>query len=939
MDHRDIFAGLGEDGGTDAMIAFMSRGNIRVSPELPGINLQVEPTAVQYEKIADLVERLGWKEKSFSVDFDNQSGETVDTLNYEGNVSARKVVSDIRYYFKEGEVPQTSDLAKFRYALPETDSEGNKLSEGQRKYFDGTKVVDQNGNLLRVYHGSPSVFTEFSHRFMGSHGSMEGQGFYFTQNKDMAEGYSKTGGQLLDGYLSIKKPLSDSEVTLSPAEIKRLIQAIDPTGDDVIVNYDSAGGMGYPSKAWYNRALKDTVDSCMNYCDSDSEILANIANSGAGSETVLRTAKQVLGYDGYIVDGKYDNSTIYVAFTSEQFKNADNTAPTASPDIRYALPTVPPVEPTSQEWHPTIDTAEAKKRFPALWDVTADESESRNPTQIRSTVSTYRKIYDILKSEGFNGTVLDASSGLGYGTRAGIEEYGFKVDDIEPYPDRSYSPKYTDYSALHGKYDVIISNAVLNVLPQDQRDALVVKMGELLADGGRLFVNVRGDDVNTLSGNPDNVRIGNMEWFVSSTGSYQKGFTRNELVAYLKDALGTDFSVQGTTKFGKAAAVVTKDGNIRYALTDVQAKNEQNAGEGQKTVANYTEEQYNRFGWARAENALSKAELDDLYAKVQARSTLRTFKQSKNGEAIIEVNRKPHTTLDIDNVFVFVKGKKDDFRITRVVRFDVQTETEMDNIRRVLYEGRTCNDTYIRFNEEKGLAREYRREDLQSFAEYSKERTERGASNGETSRGTDTDNRRSEKYRSGYSLHVGEDGKITERYALADDRKEGNLSRGQRAKFIANNTRMRQYSRTDAAETIDSIVDAIGFGDQVFWMKAGLSGKSRSEVISYLFEKLNTTKEGYRAGVALNIADYIIQNATLTEVYNEAGPDNETLQAAVDTVEAIGKYRHRFDLESIKSEIRYQYDDKAGNIFRIWSQKNGGLTTDTVAQDLLENAS
>ena len=398
------------------------------------------------------------------------------------------------------------------------------------------------------------------------------------------------------------------------------------------------------------------------------------------------------------------------------------------------FPAVTPVEPTSQEWQPTIDTAEAKKRFPSLWDVTADESETRNPTQIRSTVSTYRKIYDILKAEGFSGKVLDASSGLGYGTHAGIEEYGFKVDDIEPYPDRGYSPKYTDYSALHGKYDVIISNAVLNVLPQDQRDALVVKMGELLADGGRMFVNVRGDDVNTLSSNPSNVKIGNMEWFVSSTGSYQKGFTRSELVAYLKDALGTDFTVQGTTKFGKAAAVVTKNENVRYALSDSQT--------------------------------------------------------------------------------------------------------------------------------------------------------------------------------------------------------ESGLSRGQRAKFVANNTQMRQYSRTDAAATIDSIVDAIGFGDQTFWMKAGLSGKSRSEVISYLFEKLNTTKEGYRAGVALKIADYIIQNATLTEVYNEAALDSDTLQTAIDTVEAIKKYKHRFNLDAIKGEIKYKYDNKAGGIFMNWAQKNGGLTADTVAQDL-----
>lgn len=223
-----------------------------------------------------------------------------------------------------------------RFELPETDSDGKLLSDGQRKYFNGTKVVDANGNLLRVYHGSPAIFTEFSYQFMSRNGSSEGQGIYFTQNKDMAEGYTKKGGQLLEGYLSIKKPLSDSKITLTPTEVKRLIQAVDPTGDDVLVNYDSAGGMGYPSKTWYNRALADAVSSCMEYCESDSEILANIANSGAGSETVLLTAKRVLGYDGYIVDGKYENSTVYVAFASDQFKNADNRNPTDNPDIRYS---------------------------------------------------------------------------------------------------------------------------------------------------------------------------------------------------------------------------------------------------------------------------------------------------------------------------------------------------------------------------------------------------------------------------------------------------------------------------------------------------------------------------------------------------------------------------------------------------------------------------
>ena len=226
--------------------------------------------------------------------------------------------------------------------------------------------------------------------------------------------------------------------------------------------------------------------------------------------------------------------------------------------MKMSLPKVNPVQPSTSKWRRTLNTDEAKTRFPTLWDVSADESEVRNPTQISGTVKSYRKIYEYLKSEGFDGNILDASSGLGYGTRAGIEEYGFDVEDIEPYPDKSYSPKYTDYSALHKKYDVIISNAVLNVLPQDQRDALVIKMASLLKAGGRIFINVRGKDVDTLAGTKTNVNISPMEWFVGSTGSYQKGFTKPELVAYLEDALGNGYRVNPTSMFGAVSAVVTK---------------------------------------------------------------------------------------------------------------------------------------------------------------------------------------------------------------------------------------------------------------------------------------------------------------------------------------------------------------------------------------------
>ena len=215
------------------------------------------------------------------------------------------------------------------------DSAGNALTEAQQRYFADSQVRDEDGNLKVVYHGSPAIFTEFSADFMSSHGSSEGQGFYFTDYKPMAEGYQKSGGQLLEGYLNIQKPLSDSEVTLKRAEVRKLLKALDPTGDDLVLNYDSGGGMGYPSRSWYNRALNDTLNAVMGN-ESDSEILGELANAMGNSGAVLEKVRSVLGYDGYIVSGKYDNANVYVAFDSSQFKNADNQNPTGARDIRYS---------------------------------------------------------------------------------------------------------------------------------------------------------------------------------------------------------------------------------------------------------------------------------------------------------------------------------------------------------------------------------------------------------------------------------------------------------------------------------------------------------------------------------------------------------------------------------------------------------------------------
>lgn len=225
VDHREIFD-IYEDGdtyGTDAMIEFMARGNIRVSPEYPGINLQVEPTDAQYEQIRSLIDRVAWNEKYFAVDFDNKNGDTIANLEYENNISANKIISDIKYYFKEGKLPYKSDLSQFRYSLSK-DNKGNNLTKEQQEFFKNSKIrvkevdgwaetISDDGQLFRVYHGTNSdEFFEFNKRTIGSANDSGwfGKGFYFAFSKGEAATY---GGNVLECYLNVENPYFFGEST------------------------------------------------------------------------------------------------------------------------------------------------------------------------------------------------------------------------------------------------------------------------------------------------------------------------------------------------------------------------------------------------------------------------------------------------------------------------------------------------------------------------------------------------------------------------------------------------------------------------------------------------------------------------------------------------------------------------------------------------------
>jgi len=230
-----------------------------------------------------------------------------------------------------------------RYSISE-DSDGNKLSEGQREYFKDSKVRDENGNLLKVYHGTGEEFYEFSRGQIGRHGSFEGAGFNFTPSEARATGYaySTKEGKVLGGYLNITNPLSNDKVTFTANQLAKIIRDIDPTGDDIIANY-AQETRDYGKPSFIERESLYTARQMLKFHDSDVDIYSDLSASGSNPDAII-SAFQSMGYDGLIHynpvwgNGKFggDIKTL-IAFDSNQFKLASNLNPTEDADIRYSL--------------------------------------------------------------------------------------------------------------------------------------------------------------------------------------------------------------------------------------------------------------------------------------------------------------------------------------------------------------------------------------------------------------------------------------------------------------------------------------------------------------------------------------------------------------------------------------------------------------------------
>lgn len=168
-----------------------------------------------------------------------------------------------------------------------------------KNWFGDSKVVDEAGKPLVVYHGSPtaSSIKAFDPDRTGRDAGFYGQGHYFSADQEVADSYTydeetDTAGSVVPAYISLKKPFMwDATSPETRADTSKRLAALG-----------------------VKRAPEDITGA-----DSDS-----LANSDERRK--FNTAARAAGYDGVIVKSAYGEGTPkeIVAFEPTQIKSAFN---------------------------------------------------------------------------------------------------------------------------------------------------------------------------------------------------------------------------------------------------------------------------------------------------------------------------------------------------------------------------------------------------------------------------------------------------------------------------------------------------------------------------------------------------------------------------------------------------------------------------------------
>ena len=235
------------------------------------------------------------------------------------------------------------------------DSEGATLTKAQQEFFKDSKVRDENGNLLVMYHGSHDAgFHVFDPDY-----SDDSTSLFFVDDNDVARSYSGTKEvyaaktfRTADDLNTFFEEIGADEYSVEEHDGKFFLL---DDGDEVAES-DTASGIYEEFQDWtgighgganYKVYLNLTNPFVVEADGADWNQLPGLDGAEySNTRDHARYAKSH-DYDGVVFKNLYDvgafgnngatEATVAIAFKSEQVKSTENKNPTADKDIRFSL--------------------------------------------------------------------------------------------------------------------------------------------------------------------------------------------------------------------------------------------------------------------------------------------------------------------------------------------------------------------------------------------------------------------------------------------------------------------------------------------------------------------------------------------------------------------------------------------------------------------------
>ena len=309
--------------GVDNKFDFIELGNIRVLPN--SIDIGAEPTSEQEAVLRRVIASYSDDELYLDI-FDNHEEIGAKYIN----PNWRYVMGEINRYYSEGIRPQGSnDLYE---------SKINEVDNSFESWYAGSVLKDEQGNPIKMYHGTDADFNAFSKEFIGKTGSYEGYGFNFTPFESRARGYNSKN--VIEAYLKVENPMTSKSNKISLRDLVKIIAELDKGNhytDTIVAAYEPARYGEKWDAAYYRRALPVAAKTIYQYNIEneygDAGIYAELCVNGNADKFKTIDAFEKLGYDSAIF---YDNDgriNTVVVFEPNQIKRTSNKTFTADSEV------------------------------------------------------------------------------------------------------------------------------------------------------------------------------------------------------------------------------------------------------------------------------------------------------------------------------------------------------------------------------------------------------------------------------------------------------------------------------------------------------------------------------------------------------------------------------------------------------------------------------